>query len=251
MTTDTPGGPADFAQQRPVSSVSEDENELRAAFTRLAEHTAADWASSNLAVVIHLASDAGWAATAERHRERATMMLAVRLFQAIRATMAVLGAGYEVEGRAMARLVLETRARLLEVTEDPSPRTGLRWLERDPKRKITEAIQASTPDIAPELARHLYGGLSQDSHADVGGLLRSLTTVDEDLRATIAWGPHRTTDTRSSLLLCAVFAAEAATLLAVEARVEHTNRDALVRYLRAIEARLDVSPSESGRGSHL
>jgi len=189
-------------------------------------------------VVIHLAGDAGWAATAEKQRERATVMLAVRLFHAIRATMAVLGAGYEVEGRAVARLMLETRARLLEVTEDASPETARRWLERKPNRNVTEAIQASVRELDPELARHLYGGLSQDSHADVGGILRSLTTVDEDLRAVIAWGPHRTEDTRRSLLLCAAFAAEAATLLAVEADVEHPNREALARYLRTLEARL-------------
>lgn len=40
-------------------------------------------------------------------------MLAVRLFLAVRATMAVLSTGYEVEGHAMVRLVIETtRARL-------------------------------------------------------------------------------------------------------------------------------------------
>jgi NAD(P)-dependent dehydrogenase (short-subunit alcohol dehydrogenase family) len=129
MTTDA--SPADDASaQRPLSTVGEDEQGLREAVIALAEHIAADWASSNLAVVIQNAGDAGWAATAEKHRERATMMLAVRLFHAIRATMAVLGTGYEVEGRAMARLVLETRARLLEVTKDASQETGRRWLER-------------------------------------------------------------------------------------------------------------------------
>jgi hypothetical protein len=237
MTTDTSSGD-DTSGERNASSVSEDEQGLRAAFVGLAEHMAADWASSNLAVVIHQAGDAGWAATAEKHRERATMMLAVRLFHAIRATMAVLGAGYEVEGRAMARLVLETRARLLEVTEDASQETGKRWLERKPQKNITEAIQASAPDIDPELPKHLYGGLSQDSHANVGGIMRSLTTVDEDLSAVIAWGPHRTDDTRRSLLLCAGFAAEAAATLAVEAGVDHPNSKALVRYLQALEARL-------------
>jgi hypothetical protein len=110
----------------------------------------------------------------------------------------------------------------------------------EPKRNITEAIQASAPDIDPELARHLYGGLSQDSHADVGGITRSLTTVDEDLHGVVTWGPHRTDDTRRSLLLCAVFAAEVATLLAVEAGVDHASRDALARYLWSLEAGLGL-----------
>jgi hypothetical protein len=69
--------------------------------------------------------------------------------------MAVLGAGYEVEGRAMARLVLETRARLLEVTEDASQEAGKGWLERKPKRNITQALQASTPDLDPELSKRI------------------------------------------------------------------------------------------------
>jgi hypothetical protein len=70
MTTDA--SPADDASaQRPLSTVSEDEQGLREAVIGLAEHTGADWASSNLAVVIQNAGDAGWAATAEKHRERA------------------------------------------------------------------------------------------------------------------------------------------------------------------------------------
>jgi hypothetical protein len=230
----------DDEEDIPVSGISEDENELRATFVALPGYAAADWASSNLAVVIHAAGETGWAATANRHRERAMTMLAVRLFHAIRATMAVLGAGYEVEGRAMARLVIETRARLLEVSTDVSDETARRWLERNPKTKIIEAVQASAPGLDPDVARHLYGGISQDSHADVGGIMRSLTTVDEDLSALIKWGPYRTTDTQRSLLLCAVFGAEAATSLATEAKVEHPNREALSHYLRNTAADLAI-----------
>ncbi len=221
-----------------ISSVSEDENALRTAFVALPGHAAADWASSNLAVVIYAAGEVGWAGTVDRQRERAILMLAVRFFHAVRATMAVLGAGYEVEGRAMARLVIETRARLLEVTTDPSDETARRWLEGKPRTTITTAIQASAPDLDPEVARHLYGGMSQDSHADVGGITRSLASVAEDLTALIKWGPHRTADTQRSLLLCAVFAAEAATLLAAEARVDHPNRGALAQYLKKVAADL-------------
>lgn len=64
--------------------------------------------------------------------------------------MAVLGAGYEVEGRAMTRLVLETRARLLEVTEDASQEARRCWLKREPQRNMTEVIQAkrgTTPTL--------------------------------------------------------------------------------------------------------
>jgi len=218
--------------------VSEDELDLLKAFATVPEREAADWASACLALVVHLANDAGWATTVDKARERAIMMLAVRLFRAIRATMAVLSVGYEVEGRAMARLVIETRARLLEVTKDETPETGRQWLEGKPKTKIRAAVRGSAPDIDQATANRLYGGLSQDSHADVGGILRSLTRVDEDRRADVRWGPHRTDDTSRSLLLCANFAAEAATLLAAEAGVDHSHRDALIRYLRATEEKL-------------
>jgi hypothetical protein len=218
--------------------VSEHENELRAAFADIPERDAADWASSNLAVVIHRAGAVGWATAAEQHRQRATVMLAVRLFRAIRAAMAVLGAGYEVEARAMVRLVLETRARLLEVAGDQSHETGRRWLNGKPKTNISAAVRASAPELDAAAAQRLYGGLSQDAHADVGGIMRSLATVDEDLRAEITWGPRRTVDTHLSLLLCATFAAEAATLLALEAEVEHPHREALSRYLEQTESAL-------------
>jgi hypothetical protein len=126
---------------RETVGVTAHENELRAAFAEIRERDAADWASSNLAVVIHLAGDAGWATAADQHRQRASLMLAVRLFRAIRATMAVLGSGYEVEGRARVRLVLETRARLLEVTGGEANETCRRWLEGRPQTSIGAAIR--------------------------------------------------------------------------------------------------------------
>lgn len=49
-----------------------------------------------------------------------------------------------------------------------------------------------------------------------------------------------TDDTRRSLLLCAAFAAEATTLLAVEAGVDHPNRDALTRCLWLLETGLEL-----------
>jgi hypothetical protein len=68
---------------------------------------------------------------------------------------------------------------------------------------------------------------------DVGGIMRR-AMVDDDLRASITWGPDHTEDTRLFLLVCGSFAAEAATRLAVEADVEHPNRDALSTYLHAV-----------------
>ena len=83
----------------------------------------------------------------------------------------------------------------------------------------------------------LYRGLSQYAHADVGGIMRR-ATVDDDLRASVMWGPEHTKDMRLFLLVCGSFAAEAATRLAVEADVEHPNREALSTYLQTVEREL-------------
>jgi len=220
-------------------SLSEHEAELRAAFVRFPEHEAADWASTSLAVVIARAGRSGWASrSAADHRRRAIMLLTVRMLRAIRAGMAVHAAGWEVEGRALDRLVTETRARLIEVEADTSDATGKRWLDRKPRTTITAALQASMPEMDPEMMKALYGALSQDSHADVGGVMRSLATVDEDLAAEVTWGPRHTIASRQSLVLFASFASEASTALAVEAQVPHPDRAELARRIAAAHGTL-------------
>lgn len=227
-------------------SLSEHEAKLRAAFVHVPEYEAADWATQSLAVVIARAGSSGWAnRSADDHRRRAIMLLTVRMLRAIRAGMAVHAAGWEVEGRALDRLVAETRARLLEVEADTTDATGKRWLERKPQTTITAALQASMPELDPQMMKALYGALSQDSHADVGGVMRSLTTVDDDLAAEITWGPRHTIASRQSLVLFASFASETATALAVEAQVRHPDRDAVAARIAAAHATLAQAEHQS------
>jgi hypothetical protein len=220
-------------------SLSEHEADLRAAFVHVPEYEAADWATQSLAVVIARAGRSGWAnRSAGDYRRRAIILLTVRMLRAIRAGMAVHAVGWEVEGRALDRLVAETRARLHEVEADPTDAIGKRWLERKPQTTITAALQASMPEMDSQMLKGLYGALSQDSHADVGGVMRSLTTVDEDLAAEVTWGPRHTIASRQSLVLFASFASEAATALAVEAQVLHPDRDVLAERIEAAHATL-------------
>lgn len=230
-------------------SLSEHEAQLRSAFVRLPEYQVADWATQNLAVVIHRTGE--WSnRSAEDYRRRAIMLLTIRLLRAIRAGMGVHAIGWEMEGRTMDRLVAELRARLIQVGDDPTDETGRLWLERKlaEKSSITSALKASAPELDPTVVRDLYAALCQDSHADVGGVMRSLAEVDEDtLSAVVSWGPQHTNAARQSLVLLATFAAEAATSLAVEAGIPYPERHMLARQLGAVQAALG-EPVEPGEG---
>jgi len=219
---------------REMVGVTEHEARLRQVAFKSREYIAADWATSNLASVIQLAGGSGWASQGGQYREHAIAFLSVRLLRACRAAMGVLAAGWETEGMGVTRQVVEINARLCEVAADATPETGRLYLRGKPKTSIGAAIRAVTPDVDPAAAAAPYRGLSQDAHADVGGIMRR-ATVDDDLRASITWGPEHTEDTRLFLLVCGSFAAEAATRLAVEADVEHPNRDALSTYLQVVE----------------
>jgi hypothetical protein len=219
-------------------SLSEHEGALRDALMSTPGYTAADWATSNLASIIHLAGEGQWGAQQHEARARAIMLLAVRLLRFSRATMAVAAAGWEIEARGMVRQVIEAHARLRQVAGDDTDATARQWLEGKPPTGIGAAIRAAAPDLDPDAAKGMYRALSQDAHADVAAITRTLTTVDDDLRAEIAWGPQRTDDTRLTLLICATFTAESATEVAVEASVEHPNREELMSYLQRVSGAL-------------
>ncbi|HEV3046573.1 MAG TPA: hypothetical protein VGY13_04360 [Solirubrobacteraceae bacterium] len=220
----------------------DDEARLRAAFPRLPEFEAAEWATQSLAVVIHRAGASGWASQQGHDRQRAIVMLAVRQLRASRAGMAVHAVGWEVEARALDRLVIESRARLWQVRLDLTHATGRLWLEGKLKGEIGAAVRASWIGVENDRARSLYRALSQDSHADPGGIMRSLTTVDDDLAAEIQWGPGRTVASRQSLALLAAFAAETATLLADESGVEHPDP-------KRLAARVDRAVATAGQAA--
>jgi len=241
-----PPSDGSHAEEHEEVSLSEHENELREGIVEEPTYVAADWATSNLASVVRNAGQAGWAAGIEEQRGRAILMLSIRLLRAARAAMAVASVGWEVEARGVFRQVLEAHARLLEVTEDESDEAARRWLSGKPETSIGAAIRAAWPDIDSKEVGKLHRRLSQDAHADVGSIVRSLMTVDGELQGAVTWGPQRTEDTARSLLFCATVVAEAATRVAVEAGVEHPNREALNRRLESLRPVLVGSPPAAG-----
>jgi hypothetical protein len=227
--------------------LSEQEAELRAAFVQLPEYDAADWATQDLAVVIAHVVRAGWAnRSAEDHRHRAIAMLTIRLLRTIRAGMTVHAAGWEVEGRALDRLVLETRARLIQVTDDATGEMGRLWLERKLQSSSTIASALrETGRVTGDMMREFFALLSQDAHADAGGVMRSLVSDGDDPAGEVKWGPHHTITARRSLLMFASFASEAATYLAFDAGVERPNRKAVdCRIEAARQALAEAEPAD-------
>ena len=211
----------------------DDEARLRGEFVRYPEYEAADWATQSLSVVIARTGAAGWPnRSREDYRRRAIVFLVIRILRAARAGMAVHAAGWEVEARSMDRLLIESRARLIQVSDDDNDETGREYLagELHDSSRIADAIAASAPQIEEPMMRDLYRALSQDSHADAHGITRSLVTVnEEDVSGELRWGPALTIAARQSLVMYATLAAETATFLAGDAQVEHPDRDALAR----------------------
>src|SRR4051812_48709591 len=92
----------------PDTTPAEHEAEIRNSYEQLCERGLAEMASSTLAVVIHETSQRPLPdSEADRLRLTASLFGAIRGFRAIRAGMAILGSGYELEADAMTRVVLE------------------------------------------------------------------------------------------------------------------------------------------------
>ncbi len=103
--------------------LTEHETQLRDEFMCLTEYRVANWATQNLAIVIHRRGE--WAnRSAQDHRCRAIVLLSIRLLRAIRAGMVVHAIGWDMEGRAMGRFVVELRVRLIQVSKDTMGQTG-------------------------------------------------------------------------------------------------------------------------------
>src|SRR5580658_6531006 len=100
------------ASGREMVSLSQHEARLQHVASGTREYIAADWATSNLASVIHLAGSSGWASQTRQHREHVIAFLSVRILRACRAAMGVLASGWDTEGMGVTRQVVEINARL-------------------------------------------------------------------------------------------------------------------------------------------
>jgi hypothetical protein len=139
-------------------TLGEDEHRLRAEFFAYPEYEVADWATQSLAVVVSRASRSEWNNPPRPEpRRRAIMLLEVRLLRAIRAGMAVHATGWEIEGRAMTRLVIEARGRLHEVVADSTDETVEAWLARKPRTSIAEALERGALELPTGQMRAVFG----------------------------------------------------------------------------------------------
>jgi hypothetical protein len=197
---------------RETVSLSEYEARLRQVAFQTREYIAADWATSNLASVIQFAGGSGWASQAGQHREHAIAFLSVRILLVCHAATGVLAAGWETEGMGVTRQAVEINARLCEVAADQAPETGRLYLQGKPKTSIGTRDPRRTPEVDPSAVAGLYRGLLRYAHPDIDGIMRR-ATVDDNLRASITWGPDHTEDTGLFLLIGGSFAAEATTAL--------------------------------------
>lgn len=127
--------------------------------------------------------------TVQQLRLGAMTGIAIRTLRAMRAALAVLSIGYEVEGGVYDRLLIELRGRLAQVTEDSSGEAARQWLEGQAPTRINRLWANST-------MRDLYAGLSRAVHADS----RAFGPLVEPDLNTLFFGPRRTQMTRASLI---------------------------------------------------
>jgi hypothetical protein len=125
----------------------------------------------------------------EEFQRSAVLFIATRTLRAIRASLAVLSVGYEVEAQVYDRLLFELRGRLRQVMRDSSGKTAQRWVEGESPTRVSRL--ASSDD-----ERRIYAVLSQAVHADSNVAARLL----DPERGSLMFGPRRTILTRLSLL---------------------------------------------------
>ena len=162
----------------------------------------------------------------------AMLGIAIRMVRAMRAALAVLSVGYEVEGGVYDRLLLELHGRMAQIADDASGEVAHRWLRGEAPSRIGRIWSNST-------MRNLYANLSSTVHADsriFGYLFES--SVDA-----LLIGPRRTHMTRVSMLAQSVVAYDAIVRLSRETGITIEGTDVLLTEIGhvslALEADLD------------
>jgi hypothetical protein len=181
---------------------------IREAFDQLPERQLADLASSTLAEVLDkIGADAAlWRSLDEPSRLQAAMVGGIRAFRAIRAGMAVLANGYEMEADTMSRILLELYVQTREALEDSSGETARIWLTGQRGRGIGGRVRAAMHEKPTT-----YGALSRAAHGDPRALV-GLAVVD-DGQHVVEWGPSQTPATARCLVGFAIGARDMAVLL--------------------------------------
>jgi hypothetical protein len=133
------------------------------------------------------------------------MGIAVRTLRTIRASLAVLSVGYEIEESVYGRLLFELRGRLRQIAADATGQTAAKWLSGQSPSKVGRLA----PDAS---ARKLYAALSKVVHADAA-VIGALPRLGDD---TLLFGPSRTAHTRAVLANHAIIAYEIIRTISVE-----------------------------------
>lgn len=158
----------------------------------------------------------------------AQLFIGIRAFRAMRASQFVLASGYELEARALDRIIVELLAHRQAIVEDASGAEALAWLNGERGWGISKRVTEITP-------KDLYKNLSHDSHGDPVGVAR---LIDPDTQNIIV-SPNRTLATRATLLMHAGFARDQAVVIAQLAGLHPEGIDGLTTAIKSRWALLD------------
>jgi hypothetical protein len=133
----------------------------------------------------------------------AQLFIGIRGWRVMRASRAVLAAGYEVEARALDRIILELVVHRAAILEDPSGEEARAWLNGERGWRISKRVAEMTKD-------DLYKNMSHDSHGDPVAVRRLFNAESNSLIVS----PTRSHASRVSLLFHAGFARDQALIVA-------------------------------------
>jgi hypothetical protein len=186
---------------------AEHETEIRALYERLPERELAEVASSTLAVVLHeVGEDKALWGLADTVRVTAAMVGGIRAFRAVRAGMAILASGYELEADAMSRVLLELFVETGSAVHDSSGDTARAWLSGGRVRGIGSRVKAAMPHSSST-----YGDVSRAAHGDPRAIIGLAISEGDD--HVVEWGAKQTKATARCLVGYAVGARDMAVLV--------------------------------------
>jgi hypothetical protein len=190
-----------------AATPADHEAEIRALYERLSERELAEAATSTLAVVLHeVGEERSLWERDDALRVTAAVAGGIRAFRAVRAGMAILACGYEVEADAMSRVLLELFVETRAAVQDASGNTAKAWLAGGRMRGVSSRVKAAMPDRPMT-----YGDLSHAAHGDPRALVGLAVSDGED--KVVEWGPRQTAATARCLIGYAVGARDMAVLV--------------------------------------
>jgi hypothetical protein len=191
----------------PVGTPAEHEAEIRGLYERLPERELAEVASWTLAVVVHeVGENNAWWEKGDTVRLTAAMVGGIRAFRAVRAGMAILANGYELEADAMSRVLLELFVETRSAVHDASGDAAKAWLSGHRVRGISSRVKAAMPHRPTT-----YGEVSRAAHGDPRAVIG--LAVSEGDEHIVEWGAKQTPATARCLIGYAVGARDMAVLI--------------------------------------